>query len=235
MGAIRDKAGWRGTVVVLDDDPVTVRCLEFLLSAGRYQVQSFLSHADILQAAPPPAPACLVLDLVLDGADGLEVRESLKRRGWNLPTVVLTACGDLNMAVRAMRQGTEDFLCKPPHRECLIAAVERAMEKSWRSYFEGQAERELKHRAASLTPREREVICLVAEGLLNKQIAACLDLALITVKVHRGKAMRKLGARTPAELVRIARVTGICAPHDAVAPPLKGTGFIPESSSAPVL
>ncbi len=200
-------------VLVLDDEqPVRVG-LQRLLSAHGFRVKLHARPEEIYASGMPAVPCCLLLDHQLaDGITGLQVHAEIHRRGWSIPTVFLTAHWSVQSVVSAMRAGADDFLTKPYNPDDLLKAVARALAHSAANNRANLASSDLQSRAASLTPREREIVCLIVSGLLNKQIADELKLALVTVKVHRGRAMRKLGARTSAELAHIASLAGI-KPH----------------------
>ncbi|KAB2642538.1 MAG: response regulator transcription factor [Verrucomicrobia bacterium] len=197
-------------VLVLDDDRFIRAGLERLLAAHGYKVRLHAEPDELFRNGMPQVPACLLLDNQLgDGMTGVEVHEELLRRGWFIPTVFLTAHWNVQFVVNAIRAGADGFLTKPFDPTELVDAVALALQRS-RSNRQGEfAAAEARVRVASLTPRERDIVRLVVEGLLNKEIADQLDLALITVKVHRGRAMHKLAAGNPAEMVHIAGLGGI--------------------------
>lgn len=200
------------TVLLLDDDASTLRGLERLLIARGYHVRTYQSPDLFFQAGPPSAPACLLLDYHFGPATdtkGLEVYAEIQRRGWCLPTVFLTAEWDAHTIVKAMRDGAADYLTKPFDPEELVRVVDRVLRESTALHLQHQRKIDVQLRASALTVRERKIIEMVVAGKLNKEIADCLNIALITVKVHRGRAMRKFGARNPAELARIASLVGI--------------------------
>jgi len=197
-------------VLVLDDDRFIRTGLERLLSAHGYKVRLHAEPEGLFRDGLPSVPSCLLLDNQLgEGMTGVQVHEELLRRGWFIPTVFLTAHWNVQLVVNAMRAGADGFLTKPFDPAELVDAVALALQRS-RTKQQGEfAAAEARVRVASLTPREREIVRLVVTGLLNKEIADQLDLALITVKVHRGRAMHKLGAGNPAELVHIAELAGL--------------------------
>jgi FixJ family two-component response regulator len=198
-------------VVVLDDDPSVLKSLSRLLTDHGYQVRSHSSAEDFLGVEPPRGPACLLLDQSLGSTTGLVVHAEMRRRGWNLPTIFLTAHAETASVVSAIRGGADDFITKPYDPAELMAATTRAMEHATQLLSDNESKSAIQAGAARLTDRERTIVSLVLGGLLNKQIADRLGIALITVKVHRGRAMRKLGARSPADLTRIATIAGIRA------------------------
>lgn len=197
-------------VVVLDDDPSILNGIRRLLNAHGFSVRLHSASDDFFNAGLSSVPSCLLLDNKLGGGmSGLQVHAEVIRRGWFIPTVFLTAHWNVQSVVNAMRAGADGFLTKPFDPAELIEVVRGALERS-RAHHQSQClASDAKAKAATLTEREREVVKLVVGGLLNKEIAAKLGLALVTVKVHRGRAMRKLGAGNPAELARIASQAGI--------------------------
>ena len=197
-------------VLVLDDDRFIRTGLERLLTAHGYKVRLHADPEELFRDGVPTVPACLLLDNQLgEGMTGVQVHEELLRRKWFIPTVFLTAHWNVQFVVNAMRAGADGFITKPFEPAELVDAVALALQRSRSKQQGGFAAAEARVRVASLTPREREIVRLVVTGLLNKEIADQLDLALITVKVHRGRAMHKLGAGNPAELVHIAGLAGI--------------------------
>jgi FixJ family two-component response regulator len=197
-------------VVVLDDDPSILTGLNRLLTAHGYSLRLHAQAEDFFRAGLPSVPACLVLDNQLgDGMTGVQVHEELLRRGWFIPTVFLTAHWNVQLVVDVMRAGADDFLTKPFDPAELVNSVALALKRSHAKQQKDIRVAGARARVATLTPRELDIVRLVVTGMLNKEIAEQLDLALITVKVHRGHAMHKLGAGNPAELVHIAELAGI--------------------------
>jgi FixJ family two-component response regulator len=197
-------------VLVLDDDPSILKGLERLLAAHGYRVGLYSESEDFFRAGMPAVPACLILDNQLnDGMTGLQVHAEMQRRGWEIPTVFLTAHWNVQCVVDAMRSGADGFLTKPFDPAELVDAVAQALERARSRHRELVLCSAARSKAATLTAREKEIVRLVVSGLLNKEIADQLGLALVTVKVHRGRAMQKLGAGNPAELARIAALAGI--------------------------
>jgi len=197
-------------VLILDDDPSVLESLTRLLTAHDYKVSPHLEPAGLFLADRPSVPACLILDHHLgNGVTGVQVYEEMGKRGWDIPTVFLTAFWDIQLVVSAMRSGADGFLSKPFEPVELVAAVEQALQSAIERHQDGIDADALRKCAATLTAREREIVSLVVQGLLNKEIADKLELALVTIKVHRGRAMHKLGAGNPAELARIAAMAGI--------------------------
>lgn len=197
-------------VLVLDDDRFIRAGLERLLKAHGYRVRLHAEPEDLFKVGVPAEPACLLLDNQLgDGMTGVQVHAEILRRGWFIPTVFLTAHWNVQLVVNAMRSGADGFLTKPFDPAELLDAVALALDRSRVRKQRDFAAAEARAKMALLTLREREIVRLVVQGLLNKEIADQLDLALITVKVHRGRAIRKLGAGNSAELVHIAELAGL--------------------------
>lgn len=197
-------------VMVLDDDGSILRGLERLLTAHGYRVRLFSKSEDFFKAGVPQIPACLILDNQLnDGMTGLQVHKEMQRRGWDIPTLFLTAHWDAQSIVTAIRAGADDFLTKPFEPAELVRAVAQALQRSREIKQNGSLAADVRAKAESLSPRECEIVRLVVAGHINKEIADILNLALVTVKVHRGRAMKKMGAGNPAELARIAALAGL--------------------------
>lgn len=196
-------------VLVLDDDDSVLRSVRRLLTASGFSVRTHAEPEDFFAAGLPVGPACLLLDQHLGSAKGTDVHAEILRRGWFLPTVFLTADWDVHTVVKAMRGGADNYLTKPYAPADLLKAIHEACARGVKEFAQRGAEAELRRRAESLTPRERAIILLVIQGMLNKQIAEKLQIAVPTVKLHRGRAMQKLGARNPAELARLALRIGL--------------------------
>jgi FixJ family two-component response regulator len=193
------------TIFVVDDDASVRDSLHSLLRAVGYDVKLFQSVQDLLDHRGGLADAaCLVLDVRLPGQSGLELQRKLAKAGVALPIVFITGHGDIPMSVAAMKAGAIEFLTKPFRDQDLLDAVARGAEQTRARQAETAALSELRQRLETLSPREREVMALVCSGRMNKQIAADLGLSEITVKVHRGKVMRKMQADSLPELVRLA-------------------------------
>ena len=201
----------RATVFIVDDDSHIRRALTRLLRAASFEVASFGSAREFLAAHDPEAPGCLLLDVVMPDVDGFELQASLRAAGCPIPIIFLTAGGDIPMSVRAMKAGAVTFLTKPAGGVPLIAAVTEALQLDEATRRVMAVDRPLQLRFTTLTPREREVLAHVVAGKLNKQIAADLGTAEKTIKVHRARVMRKMGARSVAELVHFADRVGIVA------------------------
>jgi FixJ family two-component response regulator len=199
----------RAVVFVVDDDPSMRRALESLLRSVGHDVRLFSSAQEFMQAERPDAPGCLVLDVRLPGMSGLAFQEELAKAGVALPVVFITGHGDVPMTVRAMKAGAAEFLTKPFDDQVLLDAVHAAIERDRARRRDAASRAALKARYDELTERERQVMKLVVAGRVNKQIAAELGLSLVTVKVHRGQVMRKMLAKSVAELVRMADRLGL--------------------------
>ena len=191
------------TLFIVDDDPAVRAGLKALLTAKGYAVETFES-AEAFLAAKPAAAGCLLVDVRMPGMSGLDLQRELKRRGSALAVVVITGHGDVPLAVAALKAGAVDFLEKPFDRDALLAAVEEGIRRSAVAQGGGLDRNAAAARVAGLTPREREVMDLVVQGLPNKVIADRLKVAVRTVEVHRARVMEKSGARNLSELVRIA-------------------------------
>jgi FixJ family two-component response regulator len=208
-----DGTGDVPTVLVVDDDTDLRESLGSLLRSIGLNVALFGSAAELLATDRVAGPGCLVLDVRLPGVSGLDFQTQLARAAINLPIIFMTGHGDVPMTVRAMKAGAVDFLTKPFREQDMLDAVTAALA---RDRAQREAERELESVRglyASLTPREREVMGFVTRGLMNKQIAGEMGLSEITVKIHRGNVMRKLGVRSVADLVRMAEALGAQRPE----------------------
>ena len=197
-----------GTVYVVDDDVSFLSSIERMLRASGYTVKSFASAADFLEQQATQPPACVVADLQMPGMNGLGLQRTLAQSDNPIPIVFLSGEGDIPATVRAMRNGAEDFLTKTAPKEALLAAIERALQRDARERKDRVRKRELQMRFAQLTTRENEVLKYVLRGRLNKQIAADLGINERSVKRHRTSLMRKLGIKSVAELVALAREAG---------------------------
>jgi FixJ family two-component response regulator len=199
------------TVFVVDDDASVRDALGSLIRSVGLQVRLFASAHEFLDSAKPESPACLVLDVRMPGLSGLDCQRQLAEAGFHVPIIFMSGHGDVPMSVRAMKAGAVDFLTKPFRDQDLLDSVQQALERDLQRRAEEQQVATLRERFASLTTREREVMAWVVSGRLNKQIAAELGTSEITVKVHRGQVMRKMGADSLADLVRIATRIGVTA------------------------
>jgi FixJ family two-component response regulator len=191
-------------VCVIDDDPSVRQALSRLLRAAGFRATAFASAEEFLQQALPEPPACLVLDVYLPGRNGLDLQHALAGREARPPVVFVTGHGDIPMSVRAMKAGAADFLPKPFSDEDLLAAVRQAVARHARARRADAESADIRRRAESLSPRERQVMGLVVGGLLNKQVGHRLGVTEKTVKAHRARVMRKMRADSLAELVRLA-------------------------------
>ena len=193
-----------GTVVVIDDDPSVREALESLLRSVGLQVKLYGSVADFLAAAVIDGPTCLVLDVRLPGQGGLDFQRALAGAGVRTPIIFITGHGDIPMSVQAMKGGAIEFMTKPFRDQDLLDAIQSGLEQDRLDREKEKALDQLRVRFNALTQREREVMALVVTGQMNKQIAGAIGLSEITVKVHRGSLMRKMQARSLAELVLMA-------------------------------
>ena len=196
-----------GFVFIVDDDQAVRSGIARLLKSVHLTVIAFASAADFLRYEAVDHPCCLVLDVRMPGLSGLELQEQLRERGLEIPIVFITGHASVPVSVRAMKGGAVDFLEKPFDEQSLLEAIQGAIARSRAIQSRQAAARDAAQRVARLTPREREVFDLVAAGLLNKQIADRLALSEKTVKVHRGRVMRKLSVSSVAELVHLAEKT----------------------------
>lgn len=198
-----------GFVHIVDDDKAVRESVGDLLQSMDYQVSLYGSAAEFLDVELPDAPACLVLDVRLPGTSGLELQEYLKRMNVPLPIILMTGFGDIPMSVRGMKLGAVDFLTKPIREQDLLDAVSAAIKLDFERRQHLAKITSLREKYELLTPRERQVLALVASGLMNKHVATELSISEVTVKMHRGSLMRKLEARSAATLVKIAEALGV--------------------------
>jgi FixJ family two-component response regulator len=196
-------------VFVVDDDDSMRQALARLFYSVKLRVEVFASAQDFLKSTRPDVPSCLVLDVRLPGLSGLDFQAELAKGDIRIPIVFITGHGDIPMSVRAMKAGAIDFLAKPFRDQDLLDAVAAAIQRDQQRREQEHVISDLRAHFESLTPREREIMTLVAGGLMTKQIAAKFELSEITVKVHRSHLMKKMGARTVAQLVRMAEALGV--------------------------
>ncbi len=199
----------RPVVFVIDDDVSVREAVEDLLQSVGLQVRTFGSAQEFLQSQRPDAPGCIVLDVRLPGASGLEFQRVLQQSGIGLPVIFISGHGDIPMSVRAIKSGAVEFLTKPLREQELLDAIQVAIERDRFRRQEAGIVAELQGRFSSLTAREREVFMVVVTGRPNKLIAAQLDLSEMTVKVHRSQITRKMQAKSLVDLVRMADKLGI--------------------------
>jgi len=192
------------TVVVIDDDASMRRVLAKLLNSVGLQVEAFDSAAAFLESSYQDAAGCLILDVRLPGLSGLDLQAELAREDIRIPVIFITGHADVPMSVKAMKAGASDFLTKPFRDQDLLDAVTAALERDRKRRVEEKQSASLLSRFQELKSREQEVMRHVTSGLMNKQIAHEMQLSEITVKIHRGNVMRKMGARSLAELVRMS-------------------------------
>jgi FixJ family two-component response regulator len=197
------------TVFVVDDDAAMRDALKSLLRSVDLEVETFGSAAEFLRAMLPDAPSCLVLDVRLPGVSGLDFQGELAKSGIHIPIIFVTGHGDIPMTVKAMKAGAVEFLTKPFRDQDMLDAIQVALERDRTRREQDGRLTQLKTLFGSLTSREQEVIGFVTAGLMNKQIAAEMGVSVITVKVHRGNVMRKMGAKSLTDLVRMADALGI--------------------------
>jgi FixJ family two-component response regulator len=196
-------------VFVVDDDASVRQALSNLFRSVGLQVETFGSAHEFLQSKLPNAPSCLILDIRLPRLSGLDFQAELAKADIRIPIIFMTGHGDIPMTVRAMKAGAVDFLTKPFRDQDMLDAVTAAIERDRNNRDEAKAHSDLQALFAALTPRERQVMKLVTAGLMNKQIAAEIGLAEITVKIHRSHIMRKMGAKSLPDLVRMAELLAI--------------------------
>src|SRR6188768_4374208 len=199
-------------VFVVDDDPSMRQALANLFRSVGLRAEVFGSARELLESELPDVASCLVLDIRLPGPSGLDFQAELAKANIQIPIIFMTGHGDIPMTVKAMKAGAIDFLTKPFRDQDMLDAVATAIERDRTRRKDQKAVAELRTVFETLTTRERDVFALVASGLMNKQIAAEIGLAEITVKIHRGHLMRKMGARSLADLVRMAEMLGVRRP-----------------------
>jgi FixJ family two-component response regulator len=196
-------------VIVIDDDELVRGAISDLLRSVGLQAKLFASVPDFLKWKLPDAPSCLVLDVRLPGLSGLDFQSELNKENLPLPIVFMTGHGDIPMSVRAIKGGAVDFLTKPFRDQDMLDAVQAGLEQDRKRRKTANVTLQLRSTFDSLTPREQEIMKLVTAGLMNKQIAGETGVSVVTVKFHRGNVMRKMGAKSVAELVRMADALGV--------------------------
>jgi FixJ family two-component response regulator len=203
---------------VVDDDDSMRTALTMLLRSVGLRVQAFASAQEFMAFDMPDVPSCLILDVRLKGQSGLAVQEQIAAGDLSVPIIFITAHGDIAMSVKAMKGGAIDFLAKPFRDQDMLDAVANALSKDEVRRNEDRSVADLRRCYARLTPREREVMAFVASGLMNKQIAAEMNLSEITVKIHRGAAMKKMESRSLADFVLKAEALGVKPSASATTP-----------------
>jgi FixJ family two-component response regulator len=198
-----------GVVAIVDDDPWALDGLQRLIRSAGWRAETFASAQEFLARPGVEEPTCLVLDLQLPGLSGLDLQKRMAEAGLEIPVVFLTGHGDIPASVQAMKAGAVEFLTKPVDEQKLLQAIQEAIERHRGARQRRATMLELQHRYESLTVREQEVLRQVVSGLLNKQIAAELNITEFTVKFHRGHIMRKMRPDSLADLVRMAESLGI--------------------------
>lgn len=196
-------------VCIIDDDADVRSSLGSLMRSTGIDVALHENPEQFLEAGVPNVASCLVLDIRLRGQNGLDFQERLAEHGVHIPVILITGHGDIPMTVRGMKAGAVDFLPKPFSDDQMIAAVSAALDTDRRRRADAAANEQLHLCYERLTPREREVMGFVVTGLMNKQVAARMELSEITVKIHRGNVMRKMEAQSLADLVRMAELLGV--------------------------
>lgn len=192
------------TVFIVDDDDAVRRFLSGLIESVELRVEAFASAQDFLEAYEPGQPGCLVLDVRMPGMSGLELQRELAEQAIDLPVIILTGHGNVQLAVHAMQAGAIDFVEKPFDNELLLDRIQRAVVENVRAGDERTKRIEIAGRVQLLTPREREVLDLVVAGQTNKGVARHLDISEKTVEIHRANVMRKMQAKSLADLVKMA-------------------------------
>lgn len=194
------------TVFVIDDDEAVRRFLSGLVESVGLRIEAYASARGFLDAYEPGRPGCILLDIRMPEMSGLELQKELRARNIHLPVIILTGHGDVQVAVRAMKAGAVDFIEKPFNNQLLLDRVQEAVAESARASDSRLRQAEIKARVARLTPREREVLDLVAAGETNKGVARSLDISEKTVEIHRARVMEKMQANSLADLVKMIAI-----------------------------
>jgi len=215
---MRESREFDAIIAIVDDDPSAREGLSSLIQSAGWRVETFASAQEFLARPRAEVPSCLLLDLQLPGLSGLDLQKRMAEVGLEIPIVFLTGHGNIPASVRAMKAGAVEFLTKPFDEEELLRAIQEAIERDRRTRQRHAEMRELHGRYKSLTPREQQVMQQVVTGLLNKQIAAELNITEFTVKIHRGHVMRKMRADSLADLVRMAESLRISSPKRTSGP-----------------
>ena len=199
----------RTTVFIIDDNPSARRGLSRLVRAAGMSVEAYGSAQEFLERKHYDGYGCILLDIKMPGMNGLELQEEMVKADYSMPIIFVSGHADVPMTARAMRKGAVDFLTKPVDRDHLLEVINESLarDRENRKAFSDKAK--VRERLATLTPREYEVMTLVIAGMLNKQIAYELEIAEDTVKIHRGRMMRKMKVESVAELVRITELAGV--------------------------
>ena len=203
------QAGERPIVFVVDDDASMRKGLSNLIRSVDLRVEAFASAPEFLESKLPEVPCCLVLDIRLPGVSGLDFQTKLAAAKIEIPIIFMTGHGDIPMTVRAMKAGAVEFLTKPFRDQDMLDAIQVALERDKTRHEKENMVSVLRRKFESLTSREQQVMICVTGGLMNKQVAAEIGIAENTVKVHRGNVTKKMGAKSLAELVRMADVLGV--------------------------
>jgi FixJ family two-component response regulator len=202
-----------GLVHIIDDDEAVRTGLGSLVRSVGHESRLYGSTNAFMGSELPPVPSCLLLDVRMPGANGLDFQASLQRLGIFLPVILVTGYGDIQMSVRGMKAGAIDFLTKPVRPQDVLDAVATALARDRERRRDDATVSAIRQRFETLTPRERQVIALVTEGKMNKQMAGELQLSEITIKIHRGAVMKKMGARSVADLVKMTEVLRLAGPE----------------------
>ena len=199
-------------VYVIDDDILMLKAIGRLLESEDYSVEMFMGAREFLARAPHTGPSCIILDLNLPGLNGLQLQQALVERGLGEQIIFITGGASVPTCVQAMKAGAVDYLSKPFRDEDLPCALEQALKRSSEQWLQRSQRKKVRERLATLTPREFDVLKLVISGMLNKQIASQLGTTEVTIKVHRGRVMHKMGVKSVAELAILAQKAGIAPP-----------------------